>query len=224
MRRDYHNWYSHRLNRQMELLAYGDGGLPILVFPTSMGRFFEFEDRGMIHQIWQRIEAGQLQVICVDSDDNESWYNHSAPPYDRVLRHIAYEEYILREVLPFIQGVNPSRELCLTGCSFGAYHAMNFTLKHPDIATRCVAMSGSFDIRPFLGGYYDNNCYFNNPVDYLPGLTDPWFLDRYQAIQFVLAAGDHDICLDETRRMAQLMAGKGIPHLLDIWGGGEKHD
>ncbi len=59
MRRDYHNWYSHRLGRNMELLAYGHAGLPILVFPTSQGRFYEYENSGMIHAIWQKIEARQ---------------------------------------------------------------------------------------------------------------------------------------------------------------------
>ncbi len=59
----------------------------------------------------------------------------------------------------------------MTGCSFGAYHAMNLALKHPDLITDCVCMGGAYDIRQFLHGYYDDNCYFNNPPDYLPGLT-----------------------------------------------------
>jgi esterase/lipase superfamily enzyme len=64
MRREYHNWYSHRLNRNMELLAYGHSGRPVLVFPTSQGRFFEFENNGMIHELAGKIDAGQLQVFA----------------------------------------------------------------------------------------------------------------------------------------------------------------
>ena len=48
MVRDHHKWFSRSLNRDMELLAFGHAGTPVLVFPTSMGAFFEYEDRGMV--------------------------------------------------------------------------------------------------------------------------------------------------------------------------------
>lgn len=224
MRRDYHNWYSHRVNRNMELLSYGHAGLPVLVFPSSMGKFYEFEDRGMIHAIWERIESGHVHVFCVDSTDKESWYNRGLHPHDRVARHVQFEDYLLYEVLPLIRQLNPAQDLCTTGCSFGAYHALNFALKHPDVVTHCVAMSGSFDMKPFLDGYFDDLCYFNSPVDYLPGLGDSWFLERYQRLKLILAAGDWDICLGENYRMAQILGSKGIPHWLDVWTGELKHD
>ena len=91
MRRDYHNWYSHRLGRGMELLSFGHAGLPVVVFPSSQGRFYEYEDRGMIAAVAQKIERGHLQVFCLDSVDSESWYNRSIHPHDRVMRHNAYE-------------------------------------------------------------------------------------------------------------------------------------
>lgn len=224
MRRDYHNWYTHRLNRHMELLSYGHAGLPILVFPSSQGKFFEYEDRGMIGALWHRIEAGHIQLFCVDSFDKESWYNKSIHPHDRVMGHVAYEDYCLHEVVPLIRSMNQSDSLCTTGCSLGAYHAFNFAMKHPDVANHVVAMSGAFDMRSFLNGYYDNDCYFNNPADYLPNMSDPWFLDQYQRMKIVLAAGDWDICLGDNYRMAEILGRKGIPHWLDVWGGDQKHD
>ncbi len=224
MRRDYHNWYSQRLHRHMELLSYGHAGLPILVFPSSMGKFYEYEDRGMIDVLGQRIEAGHLQFFCVDSVDKESWYNKSGHPHDRVMRQVAYEDYCLFEVVPLIRAVNQSGGLCTTGCSFGAYHALNFAMRHPDVVTHMVAMSGSFDIRSFLNGYYDDDCYFNNPVDYVSQMSDSWFLDRYRQMKIVLAAGDWDICLGENYRMAQILGAKSIPHRLDVWGVHQKHD
>ena len=47
MHREHHQWWSWRLNRKMELLVLGHAGAKVLVFPTSQGRFFEWEDRGM---------------------------------------------------------------------------------------------------------------------------------------------------------------------------------
>ena len=224
MRRDYHKWYSHRLGHDMELLAYGQGGMPLLVFPTSQGKFYEYENSGMIHAIWQKIEDGHLYVFCVDSVDSESWYNRNIHPHERVMRQIAYEDYILYEVLPLMKGLSRAQQITTTGCSFGAYHAFNFAMKHPDATSGCVAMSGSFDLRPFMDGYYDNDFYFNSPVDYLPNMTDSWFLERYQSMKLIFGVGDHDICLGENFRMADILGRKGIPHWLDVWTGGERHD
>ena len=47
MNREYHRWYSRSLDRDMELLVFGHTGARVLVFPTSMGRFFQWEDSGM---------------------------------------------------------------------------------------------------------------------------------------------------------------------------------
>jgi esterase/lipase superfamily enzyme len=224
MRRDYHNWYSHRLGRNMEMLAYGEGGMPVLVFPTSRGKFYEYENSGMVHAIWQKIEARQLQLFCIDSVDSDSWYNRGIHPHDRVMRHIAYEDYVLYEVVPLMKSLSASSQICTTGCSFGAYHGLNFAMRHPDLVSICVAMSGAFDLRSFMDGYYDQDFYFNNPVDYLANVNDDWFLDRYRQMKLVLAVGDHDICLGENFRMADILGRKGIPHWLDVWTGGERHD
>ena len=83
MRRDYIKWYSPSLHRDMELLAFGDRGFPVVVFPTSGGRFWEYEERGMVGALAPKIERGELQVICLDSVDRESWYNEGAHPADR---------------------------------------------------------------------------------------------------------------------------------------------
>ena len=48
MDREYHKEYSQELNREMEALVFGHAGTPLLVFPTSVGKFFEYEDRKSI--------------------------------------------------------------------------------------------------------------------------------------------------------------------------------
>ena len=48
MNREYHRWHSPALGREMELLVFGQGGARMLAFPTSMGRFYDWEDRGMV--------------------------------------------------------------------------------------------------------------------------------------------------------------------------------
>jgi esterase/lipase superfamily enzyme len=208
----------------MELLVFGHAGPPVIVFPTSMGRFFEYEDRGMVHAVSHQLDSGNLQLFCVDGVDLESWYNKHVHPYDRVQRHIQYEEYLLHEVIPLIRSRNGSSRLATTGCSFGGYHCTNFALRHPDIVTDCISMSGAYDIHQFLDEYYDQNCYFNCPVDFLRGMTDSWYLDRYRQMRIVLGAGDWDICLGENQRLSKILNDKSVPHWLDVWGEHIKHD
>jgi esterase/lipase superfamily enzyme len=224
MNREYHRAYSQELHRDIEALVFGHAGTPLLVFPTSRGRFFEYEDRGVIGVLAPKIEHGELQVFCPDAVDTESWYNKGVHPRVRVLRHLQYERYLLHEFLPFIRWKNQTPRLAVTGCSFGGYHAVNFALKHPDVVTHCVSMSGSFDIHQFLDGYYDNDCYFNNPPDFLPNMSDDWFLSRYRQMKIVLGSADWDICLDQNVKFSAILNGKAIPHWLDVWGDNSKHD
>jgi esterase/lipase superfamily enzyme len=224
MNREYHKAYSQELHRDMEALVFGHAGSPLLVFPTSMGRFFEYEDRGVIGVLAPKIERGELQVFCPDAVDTESWYNKSVHPRVRVMRHLQYERYILHEFLPFVRWKNQTPLLEVTGCSFGGYHAVNFALKHPDVVTHCVSMSGAFDIHQFLDGYYDDDCYFNCPPDFLPNQGDDWFLSRYRKMNIVLGSADWDICLDQNVKFSAILNAKGIPHWLDVWGDNSKHD
>jgi len=165
-----------------------------------------------------------LQVFCLDAVDTESWYNKGVPPRVRVLRHIQYERYILHEMLPFLRWKNSTQRLAVTGCSFGGYHGMNFSLKHPDLVTYCVSMSGAFDIHQFLDGYYDDDCYFNSPPDFLPNMRDDWFLSRYRKMNIVLASANWDICLDQNVKFSAILNAAGIPHWLDVWEDNSKHD
>ena len=123
MNRDYQKWWSPALGRDMELLVFGDKGTPVLVFPTSMGRFYQWEDFGLVGHMAPRIDAGWLQLWCVDSVDGESFYNKGVEPQDRARRHLAYERYLVEEVLPAIRAANTVDYLIVTGTSFGAFHA-----------------------------------------------------------------------------------------------------
>ena len=224
MNREYHKWYSQSLGRDMELLVHGHGGTPVLVFPTSQGKFFEYEDRGMIETLRGKLESGAMRLICVDSVDSESWYNKSVHPRVRIARHLQYENYILTEVVPLIQKSNGSSGLVTHGCSFGAYHAMNFALRHPQLVSKCVTMGGAFEVKQFLDGYYDEDCYFHSPHDYMQNLADGEYLKSFRSNFYVMVTGEHDMCWDKNESFAQVLRAKGIPHQLYVWRDGTGHD
>src|ERR1019366_4443628 len=183
----------------MSLLCFGHAGRKVLVFPTSCGRFFEYEDNKMIEAVGDKLNNGELQIYCVDSVDSESWYNKSAHPYWRLQRHLQYEQYIINDVFPLMWNKNWTPHTAVTGCSMG----------------------GAFDIRQFLDGWYSEDVYFNNPPDYLANCSDGW---KYNHMRTVLATGEHDMCWDRNEKFAGILRAKGIRHEIHVWGDGSKHD
>jgi esterase/lipase superfamily enzyme len=224
MNREYEKMRSAHLGREMELLIFGHAGEPVLAFPTSGGRFYEFEDEGLVAALAEKIEAGRLQLVCVDTVNGESWYNRRAPPRQRIARQLQYEAYLLHEVIPFVRRVNPDPRLLAFGCSLGGYHAANLALRHPEIVTGFVSLSGTFDLSGFLDGYYDEDCYFLLPTHYLPLLGDAWFLDRFLRNRFVLATGWDDPCLGQNQELHRILSEKAICHDFHIWDSSNSHD
>lgn len=213
----------------MELKVYGYYGKPVLVFPAQGGRFYEYEDFKMIEAIASFIEAGKIKVFTVDSVDSQSWANWTAHPADRGRYHECYDGYILMEAIPFIYNHcrNTDQKLLATGCSMGAYHAANFFFRHPNEFDALVALSGLYQLSSFIGDYVDDHVYFNSPLLYLPGLTDPWYLDQYLQSKIIVCAGQgawEDAMLADTLALKRVLEQKHIPHWVDIWGYDVNHD
>lgn len=219
MRRDYHRWFSPSLHRNMELLVFGHAGARVLVFPTSLGSFFEWEDRSMIATLREHIDRGWLQLFCVDSVDAESWYARQKHPGDRAWRHEQYDRYLAHEVLPFTSHCNPNPFLITVGASFGAYHAANFAFRHPEKVGRVLALSGVFEITRFTDGYHNDTIYFHNPVAYLPNENDPWRLALLRRMDIIHAIGRDDPHRSQADAFSGLLWGKGIGNALRLWDG-----
>lgn len=203
----------------MELLVFGHAGARVVAFPTSQGRFFDWEDRGLIGALTDHLISGWLQIFCVDSVDGESWFAKGRPPRDRARRHIEYDRYLLTEVLPFTTAQNPHEFLILTGASFGAYHAANFAFRYPHLARRVVGLSGFYDIRRWTGGYSDDHVYFHNPCEFLVHEHDPARLDALRRLDIILTIGRTDSALANNEYLSQVLWSQDIWHALRIWNG-----
>ena len=219
-------WYSPAIGHDMTIKIYGHYGKPLLVFPCSGGTHHEFEDFGMLETIRGEVEAGKVKVFCVDSLDNESWLKTDGHMGDNVYRHEAYDKYIVNEVVPFIKEHCKSNcKIALTGNSMGGYHTVNFILRHPDCFDACIALAGVYDARRLVGDYWDQDVYFNSPVDYLPNLNDEWFLGQLRQNRIIICTGQGPWeCPDDTKRMKEIFEAKGIPAWVDLWGYDVNHD
>ncbi|MDZ4669990.1 MAG: alpha/beta hydrolase-fold protein [Phototrophicales bacterium] len=219
MNREHHRWYSPSLNRDMELLVFGHAGARVIVFPTSKGKFYEWEDRGMMNSLRHQIDQGWLQLYCVDSVDHESWYNYGAHPGARAWRHHQYFMYIYHEVLPLSVHKNSNPFLMTMGASFGAFHAMSFGLKFAEKVDRILALSGLFDIRSFTDGYGGDMVYDYNPMQFI---QNEWQIERLNALRHVdiiMAAGKDDRLVEQSRNMSSVLWGKGIGNAMREWDG-----
>jgi esterase/lipase superfamily enzyme len=226
MKRDYRRWYSSRLHRQMELLIFGHAGAKVLMFPTRDGRFWEYEQLRVVDSLADKVNAGHLQLYCIEGLAQESFYDRGRHPADRIRRHAALEDYILNEVLPLMAAINDHACTIAMGCSLGAFQAASLALRHPHLFRKLVAFSGRYDLTQavecfgdLFDGYYGDDIYFHTPPHFLPGLTCPWRLEHLRRLDIVLAVGAADPFLDDNRRLGRLLDDKGVPHRLHVWDG-----
>jgi esterase/lipase superfamily enzyme len=211
LKEDYHKWYSPTLSKDIEMLVFGHAGYPLVLFPTTMGRFFECKNMKLIESAKWFLEEGLVQIYCPDSINELSWYDKGIHPADRVKNHMWYDQFIKDEVVNPICQDRGIQKVAIAGVSFGGYHAANFAFKHPERVSHMFSLSGSFDIKSFLDGYYDDNVFFNNPVDFLPGSNHP---DLWN-MKIILGTSDWDICLEANQTLAKLLTDKNIPFWFD---------
>jgi esterase/lipase superfamily enzyme len=208
----YHKWYSPRLSRDIEVLAFGTRGYPVILFPTSMGHYYENKDFKLIDSVNWFLDEGLVKIYCVDGIDGLSWYNRNIHPADRAKNHHWYDQMLYHELVPLAQQETGVGRVATAGCSFGGYHATNFAFKHPDVVKYVFNMGAAFDIRDQVDGYYDDQVYFNNPMDFLPNAQSDFFRDMF----VVLGTGTRDMCWNANERMAEILRNKGINHWLDV--------
>lgn len=226
MNREYHRWHSPRLGRDMELLVFGHAGAKVLMFPTRDGRFYEYENLGLVHALAHKIHAGHLQLYCVDSLDRETFYCQWQHPAHRIQRHIQFEEYILNEVLPFMANKNPYPCTIVQGCSLGAFHAANIAFRHPHLFQKLCAFSGRYDLTlavehfpNLFDGYYDDNIYYHTPNHFLPQLNCNNRLQHLRNMDMVFTIGKEDPFLGNNHHLSHILWSKGIGHALHEWDG-----
>ena len=224
MNREYVAWDSPRLGRRMELLWFGYAGRPMIWFPTSKGTFHENDDFGLVGAVADLIEQGAIQFACVDSVDSESFYADGRHPADRIRRHDQYDQYLYNEVVPFVRDrAKTGGRITTVGASFGAYHAANFGLRHPDAIDKVVAMSGRYDIHSFLDGYWDELCYFHCPTANVPNMTDEW-VGRLNTMDLCIVTGQADGIVSGTTDMLRILNEKGIRNRGSVWDAPYAHD
>jgi len=214
MQEHHERFYAHSISREFEMQRFGHYGVPVIVFPTTLGRYHEAKDMGLINAVKPLIEGGKAIVYCPDTLNHESWYSKHLHPADMVRTHAAYDRFVRNELVPMLQERHNTHHVVVAGCSFGGYTAANFAFKHPDVVKALISMSGSFDIKSFMRGYYDQEVYLNNPIDFIAQAHNP----AIWQMGIILGTSEWDICRPANERMSKLLEQKNISHWLDMKG------
>jgi esterase/lipase superfamily enzyme len=230
---DVHSTWLHSpaIGAAGELIRHGHAGRPVLVFPAERGRAPDFAANGMVDAVAPLIDAGRVRLYTVDAYDGESWSHGDIPLEERAQRHGWYESWILDQVVPSIVDDSGSTSgIATTGASMGAFHALNFSFRRADLFPVALCLSGNYDPTGWnRWGDTGDAVYFNNPSDYVANLHGEYLDWLRGRLWIVLVCGqgqweDTTGALDSTRRMARILADKGIRHELDLWGADTPHD
>ena len=225
----YFKEYSDILGRDMEFKLYGDGGKPCFAFPPQNGRFYDFENYGMVDTIAPWVEDGRVMVVGVDAIDGETWSSNQGTPRQRLELQERWFAYVTNELLPRVYQLGAADVKAMTtGCSMGALHAANFFFRRPDLFDTVISLSGLFDANFFFGNYHDDLTYANSPIQFIPNMAwdHPW-LDLYRQSNIILCSGqgawDEEMMAHE-RRLESILHVKNVPVWADYWGPDVCHD
>lgn len=222
MEREYIKYFSPCLQREMEMLVFGNTGFPVLFFPTRMGRFFDYENWGVVKAIENKINSGKIQLFCLDSIDAESFYSKEISPANRMNRYIQFEKYLLEEVIPTIKKKN-KKKLTAAGCSLGAYHAVNISFRYPLLFSKVIGISGRYDLTKkikhyenLFEGYMDDTIYSNMPSLYVPNISSEENIHSLQKLEIILIVGKEDLFCNNNIQLSESLHKKNIPHQLQL--------
>ena len=222
-------WHSERLQREVQLVRWGSYGRPVLLFPTAGGDAEEIERFHMISVLEPLITAGKIKIYSCDSVAGKALLSREGSAKHQMWVLNQFHQYVKHEVAPAIRMdcKTDDIEIWTAGASIGAFHAVAAVCRFPDIFTRALAMSGTYDLRRFFEAGpndFTEEFYVSSPVHFVPTLQGR-HLDVLRSRYILIPSGQgraEDI--GESWRLADILGKKGIPNRVDPWGPEWHHD
>jgi esterase/lipase superfamily enzyme len=221
--------HSQALERRVHLWRYGHFGPPVVVFPSASGMAHEWEAQGMVEALGDHLEEGRLKLYCTESNVAEAWTRREGDPAWRIGRHLAFDAYVARELVPYVREDcrTATIPIAVTGTSLGAYYAANFALRYPETFRYALCLSGRYDISWLVNGHHGEGVYLNNPMAYVPNLEGEALERVRRHTHLVLVCGQgkwEDGNVEDTLGLARILETKGISHVCDLWGHDVSHE
>lgn len=220
-------WRSDRLGEDVTLVRWGATGAPVLLFPTAGGDAEEVERFHMLDAASELLAAGRVKVYSCDSVAGRALVREEGTPRHRGRMQDRFQEYVYHEVVPAIRADcrTGDIEIIAAGASIGAFNALAHVTRYPDVFSRALCMSGTFDLSRFLGpGDPGPEFRSSSPLHFLPGLSAA-HLGKLRERFVLFASGEGEAeDIGESWRAARLLGDLGVPNRVDSWGPEWKHD
>lgn len=222
----YYKEPSRFLRRDMEFKVFGHSGQPCLAFACEGGRFYDWEDHGLVAALAPLIESGKIQLFCADSIDGESWLG-SGDERSRTELHERWFNYICGELVPRIH------ELCdrefdrilALGTSLGAGHAVSLYLRRPNLFCGAVGLSGSYLSTGWYQDYADDLLLRTCPVSIARLICSEDLVHYDSPLVICCGKGPYEERFwSETEKLAAALKKRGIPFRLECPGEDSGHD
>ena len=223
--KDIHRFKSNHLQMETQIVRWGNFGTPLLLFPTAGGDAEEVERFFLIKKLAPFVHEGRLKIYSVDSINGKTWITHPSIPH-RVWVQQQYDKFIAHEIVPLIRDDcnNDQIDIMTAGASIGAFNALVSICRHPDLFSRAICLSGTYDIQKWLEGQWFDEFYHQCPIQFVPGLEGD-HLSRLQERFVLLATGlGENEDPDESWKVERVLGQKDIPNRVDVWDNNWKHD
>ena len=226
--KEFTHWYSERIGQDIQLVRWGEMGTPVLMFPTAGGDAEEAERFQMLRALAPLLESGRVKIYSSDSVAGQKILSGETPAHDAGRMLNAFDACVYHEIVPAIRTDCRSAdiEIVTAGASIGAFNALASLARHPDVFSKAICLSGTYDLDRLLKIDASADYFYSSPLSFLPQLSpDGGHLQALRG-RFALLAHGQGRAEDPAQswRMAQVLGSKGIPNRVDEWGPEWHHD
>ena len=219
-------WYSERLQRDVSMARWGSVGVPFLIFPTAGGDCEEIERFHVVSALAPALEQGRIKIYSCDSVAGRAMLVEEGSCEHRMWLMNRFQEYVRYEVVPAIRTDCHSDDIpvLVGGASIGAFQALAAICRYPEVFSKALCMSGTYDLARFLKGRTNADYYHASPLDFVPALRGHHAeLLRQRFVIFASGEGEAEN-IGQSWAAARVLGDRGVPNRVDSWGPEWKHD
>ncbi len=228
MSKESSTWRSERLgNKEVKVVRWGESGVPLLLFPTAAGDCEECERFLMVKTLAPLLVENRIKIYSVDSVGGQAMLDADMPRHEAARVQNRFDAFLYHEVIPAIRVDCRTNdvEVIAAGSSIGAFNALAALCRHPDVFRGAICLSGTYDLKKFMGDEVSGDYYHSSPLHFVPNMPAGAHLDALRK-RFVLLAHGKGRWEDpeQSWRIANVLGSKAIPNRVDEWGTEWDHD
>ncbi|MCC5934284.1 MAG: hypothetical protein JJU35_08525 [Balneolales bacterium] len=208
-------WNSPSLGADVVVRIYGTGGTPVLFFNSLCDA--ADTDAEFLESIAFQIDNRLNMVITLEKPDYRLIFDETEDPRRRLIEFLHVESFVIDELIPRIKKLAGNDFIIVAGAGHGGYLALNMLLRHPSKFDKCISIGGKYDMRPHFDGAADEDFYYNNPIEYLPHLSDEFYLADLRKTDIRIATYPGDDFYEDAESISDFLDNRGISHQFDVF-------